>query len=125
MKKKILVVDDEPDIHTELASFLADEGYETSTASNGEEALRKVKLDRPDLIILDIVMPKMDGTLTHAKLKENPKTKDIPVIFLTGLRAKEDELKGVEVGGYPIFAKPFDFDELLATIREIISGKKI
>ena len=68
-------------------------------------------------------MPKLDGGAVCAELRKNPKTKEIPIIFLTGLRPKEDELRGIEIGGYPIFAKPFDFDELLATVRELIVAR--
>ena len=125
MRKKILVVDDEADIHQMLAEQLSDIGYETTVASDGDEALRKVQLTRPDLIILDVVMPGLDGPSVCAALKEDPKTKDIPIIFLTGLRPKEDELRGVEIGGYPVFAKPFNFEELLGTVREMINKPKI
>src|SRR3989338_2806471 len=120
MKKKILVVDDEPEIIEGLTESLSLLGYDVIGARDGKEALRKVQLEKPDLIILDVVMPGMHGADVCAALKANPKTKEIPIIFVTGLRPKEDELRGIEVGGYPIFAKPFDFDELLATIRELI-----
>ena len=125
MRKKILVVDDESEIHQMLAEQLSDTGYETIIASDGDEALRKIQLNRPDLVILDVVMPKMDGPTVCAALKEDPRTKNIPIIFLTGLRPKEDELRGVEIGGYPVFAKPFNFEELLGTVREMINKPKI
>ena len=118
------MVDDEPEITEGLSEQLSLSGYDAITAADGKEALRKVQLEKPDLIILDVVMPEMHGAAVCAALKGNPKTKDIPIVFLTGLRPKEDELRGIEVGGYPIFAKPFDFDELLATIRELTSRKK-
>ena len=125
MRKKILVVDDEIDIHQMIADRLTDVGYETTVASNGEEALRKIQLEKPDLVILDVVMPGIDGASVCATLKEDPRTKTIPIIFLTGLRPKEDELRGVEIGGYPVFAKPFNFEELLGTIREMINKPRI
>ena len=125
MRKKILVVDDESDIHEMLAEQLTDTGYEITIASNGDEALRKVQLNKPDLIILDVVMPGLDGPSVCAALKEDPKTKNIPIIFLTGLRPKEDELRGVEIGGYPVFAKPFNFEELLGTVREMINKPRL
>lgn len=124
MRKKILVADDEKEIREEIGLRLEEEGYEVTLAANGEQALRLVQLDKPDLVILDVVMPKMDGGAVCSALKENEKTQSIPVIFLTGLRPKEDELKGMEVGGYPIFAKPFNFEELLATIRELIAQRE-
>ena len=125
MRKKILVVDDESDIHEMLAEQLSEIGYETIVANDGEEALRKIQLNKPDLVILDVVMPKIDGPTVCAALKEDPKTKNIPIIFLTGLRPKEDELRGVEIGGYPVFAKPFNFEELLGTVREMINKPRL
>lgn len=125
MRKKILVVDDEADINQMLAEQLSDVGYETIVASDGNEALRKIQLIKPDLVILDVVMPGLDGPSVCAALKEDPRTKNIPVIFLTGLRPKEDELRGVEIGGYPVFAKPFNFEELLGTVREMINQSRL
>ena len=125
MAKTILVVDDEADIVDMLKDMLTETGYEVVTASDGKEALRKTKLLKPDLIVLDVNMPKMDGSEVIFTLKQNEATKNIPVIFLTALRSREDGF-GIEknVGGIPTFAKPFDFDELLGKIREMIAASE-
>lgn len=85
MAKKILVVDDEPDVVTYLTTVLKDAGYETLEASNGEEAMEKIRLTRPDLITLDITMPEMTGVKTYRTLKEDANLCTIPVIIITGV----------------------------------------
>ena len=86
--KRILVIEDEPQLAEVLGENLREDGYEVVLAGNGQEGLRKVQLTKPDLIILDVVMPKMDGAETYAHLQDSEKTKHIPVIFLTGLKTK-------------------------------------
>lgn len=124
MPKTILVVDDEQEIVDMLKEMLTETGYEVTTAENGKEALRKVKLLKPDLLILDVNMPKMDGAEVVLELRKNEATRTLPVIFLTGIRARDDGF-GMEknVGGIPTFAKPFDYDELLGKIRELLEEK--
>ncbi len=123
MPKKILVVDDEPDILKVLVARLKEHGFETVTAANGEEALLQAAAHKPNLIILDIMMPVMDGTEAAQRLKENPRTRDIPIIFLSALQTKTEEASdGGEVGDNIILAKPFDINVLLAKIRERTSG---
>jgi CheY-like chemotaxis protein len=85
MAKKILVVDDEADVVTYLTTVLTDAGYETASASNGEEAMEQIRKSRPDLITLDITMPEMTGVKTYRKLKEDESLKGIPVIMATGV----------------------------------------
>ena len=84
MSKKILVVDDEKDIVEIISMYLEREDYEPLAAYDGHEALQKIISQKPDLIVLDIMMPKLDGHSLNIKLKENPETKDIPVIVITG-----------------------------------------
>lgn len=123
MSKKILVVDDEPDILKVLVARLKEQGYETITALDGEQALAQAEQHKPDLIILDIMMPGMDGTEAAQKLKENPKTENIPIIFLSALQTKtEEESEGDRIGGNVILSKPFEINILLAKIREMSSG---
>jgi DNA-binding response OmpR family regulator len=118
--KTILIVDDEQSLAVELGDNLKEDGYKIVLASNGEDGLRKVQLAKPDLIILDVMMPKMDGGTMFAKLKESEKTHEIPVIFLTALKSDVDDfLMGRNIGNYTIFSKPFDHEELLGTIREM------
>ncbi len=85
MGKKILVVDDEPDVVTYLSAVLRDNGYEALEAYDGEEALAKIRSDRPDLVTLDVTMPEMTGVKAYRTLKEDEKLKDIPVIIVTGV----------------------------------------
>ncbi len=120
-KKKILIVDDERDVLSVLEKGLAGKGYLIITADNGEDAVMLAKSERPDLIILDLLMPGMDGTEVATKLKEHQQTKDIPVIFLTALLSKiEEEKYGQMIDGNIIFAKPFDSEELLTQIKKLL-----
>ncbi len=123
MKKKILVVDDEPDILRTTSIMLEDEGYEVITATNGEDALRKACVDNPDLILLDIMMPGMDGLEAQSRLKNDALTAHIPVIFLTARSSGPDKIKGLRRGVDDYITKPFDPDELLARMELILERK--
>ncbi len=113
-------MDDEKDVVSVLLQRLRSHGYEAVSAGNGEEALRTIKKEDFDLIILDIMMPVMDGTELGEILKNDPKTKNIPLIFLTVLETVEGR-PGYEVlGPNIVFAKPFDFKELAGKIDEIL-----
>lgn len=125
MSKKILVVDDEKDIVEIISMYLEKEGYEVAGADNGFVALDKIISEKPDLVILDIMMPKLDGHSLNIKLKENPETKGIPVIVITGkghlreiITARED----VTVADY--LEKPFQMDELLGKLKKIFEKKQ-
>lgn len=118
-KKKILVVDDEHDILAILDKRLSKEGYLVIKADNGMDAIRLAKTQQPDLIVLDIIMPEMSGSEVAEKLKKDPLTKNIPVMFLTCLFTKKDEIEmGHETGGNYFVAKPYDPNELLEEIRK-------
>lgn len=122
---KILVVDDEKDILTVLEKRLSGAGYFVIKADNGEDALRLAKDERPDLVLLDIVMPDMDGAQVAEALRNNPITKDIPIVFLTCLFTKEDEkMQGHKMGGNFFVAKPYNPQELLEEIRQRLLSKK-
>lgn len=119
--KKILIVDDEPDFVNMLKMRLEANNYEVITASDGEEGTKKAREEKPNLILLDIMMPKVDGTTMAQNLKLNPDTKDIPIIFLTCLYQKNEEKKmGNIIKGNLLMAKPFDAQELLTMIEKII-----
>ena len=122
MQKSILVVDDEPALVQMLSIRLANNGYKVLKAYNGKEALNIAREERPDLIILDILMPELDGSKTASLLKESPETKDIPIVFLTCLFTKEDEKESNIRGNTYFVAKPYDADQLLKVIRENIRG---
>jgi DNA-binding response OmpR family regulator len=122
-KKKILIVDDEPDALFILQKELTARDYSVITASNGRDAISLVRSQHPDLIILDVAMPDMDGGQVAEKLQEGLSTKDIPIIFLTALFPKrKGEEQGRVVAGHVFIAKPYDIDELVAQMEKLILG---
>lgn len=119
--KKILAVDDEEDVLLMLEKRLTSEGYSVITTTNGTSAIALAKSQHPDIIILDVAMPGMDGGEVAAKLREHPLTRSIPVIFLTVLLTKREEYQGNHtISSNITFAKPFDTEELLAQIKELL-----
>jgi DNA-binding response OmpR family regulator len=122
MEKKVLIVDDEQDVLDALEVRLVKEGYTVIKASNGSDAVLLARKERPDLILLDIMMPVMDGSKTAEKLREDFITKDIPIMFLTCLVTPEEEKHGLkEVGGNFFIAKPYNPQELLGEIKKRIA----
>lgn len=125
MKKgKILVVDDEVNITQILEFSIGSEGYEVITAANGEEAIDKARREQPDLIILDIMMPKIDGYEACRILKTNPLTKNIPVVLLTAKGRDIDKRLGYEVGATDYIVKPFSPNKLIERIHELLISTK-
>ncbi|NLJ75370.1 MAG: diguanylate cyclase [Firmicutes bacterium] len=122
-KQRILIVDDVRLNTKILESALGDE-YELSIASNGKEALAMVRTEMPDLILLDIIMPEMDGYEVCAELQRNEKTRDIPIIFLTALEGDENEAYGLELGAMDYIRKPFNVPVVKAKIRNHLELKK-
>jgi len=120
----ILIVDDEPANLDMLRQELDEEGYRLLTAVDGEEALIKVQEHVPDLVLLDVMMPRVDGFTVCRILKGSGKTVLIPVILLTALRSHEDRVRGIEAGADDFISKPFDRDELLAKIRALLRQKR-
>jgi two-component system alkaline phosphatase synthesis response regulator PhoP len=123
-KGKILVVDDEVYILHILDFSLGAEGFEVISANNGELGVEKAKLEKPDLIVLDIMMPVLDGYETCRRLKREPETKDIPVVLLTAKGRDVDKRLGFEVGAIDYIIKPFSPSRLIERIEEIIGCKK-
>lgn len=121
---KILIVDDEPFNVDILEQELAALGYKTLSAASGQEALAKVAAEAPDLILLDVMMPGMDGFTVCRLLKERKETQLIPIVFMTALGEREDRIKGIKVGGYDFFTKPPDREILLARIRNAVEMKQ-
>src|SRR5262249_55546710 len=121
---KILIVDDEPFNVDYLQQELGDLGYDTISAANGQEALRKVAAEAPDLILLDVMMPIMDGFTACRILKENEATQLIPIIIMTVLRETEERIKGIEAGADEFLSKPVDRRELLAPIQTALKRKQ-
>jgi len=124
MKGKILVVDDEVYILHILDFSLGAEGFDVVTANNGETAIAKAKQERPNLIVLDIMMPVLDGYETLKRLKADPDTKEIPVILLTAKGRDVDKRLGFEVGATDYIVKPFSPSRLIERIEEIIGCRK-
>jgi len=124
-KKKILVVDNNSDALEILRRLLEQNGYYVYTAINGESAVKRAVQVKPDLILLDVLMPGMDGFETCRQMKLNDKSKDIPVVFMTGLSTTENKLSGFEAGGIDYITKPFDQQEILARIKIHLSLREM
>jgi len=124
-KGKILVVDDIPVNIQLMQKYLSPAGYEILFARNGEEALVEVENGKPDLVLLDVMMPKMDGFETCRILKNNDKTKYIPIIMVTALNEIEDKVKGIEAGADDFITKPFNKLELLARTKSLLRIKRL
>ncbi|HBO97119.1 MAG TPA: hypothetical protein DE315_03465 [Candidatus Omnitrophica bacterium] len=122
--RTILVVDDEKEVLDWLEKKLSGENYAVLRASAAKEALEKTRKSKPDLILMDIVLPDMEGSDAVRILAEDPATGHVPVIFMSGIISKEDERTQLEVnvGGrlYKALSKPFEFEELLKEIQKIM-----
>lgn len=123
-RPRILIVDDEPLNVDYLEQELEDLGYETRSAFDGQEALAVVADEVPDLILLDVMMPVMDGFAVCQQLKENEETRLIPIIIMTALNAVEDRVKGIEAGADDFLTKPVDERELRARIQTALKLKE-
>ncbi|WP_297534072.1 response regulator transcription factor [Thalassolituus sp.] len=117
----ILIVDDTPESLAFMNEALAGAGYTVLVAMDGEQALNIARLMTPDLILMDGVMPRMDGFEACRALKASPDSEDVPVIFLTGLSDSSDVLKGLEAGGVDYLTKPVNLDEMLARVQVHLS----
>ena len=120
-KKKILVVDDEKDLTALVSLHMKMAGFEVLTASNGEKALDLSREEKPDLIILDLMLPKIDGWQVCERLRQDIATQDIPVIMLTARAETEDKLKGFEAGADDYVTKPFSPRELVARVKRVLA----
>jgi two-component system KDP operon response regulator KdpE len=117
MPKKILIVDDNLQLRSMLKSYLVQEGFSIETASNGKEALFVARYEKPDLVILDIMMPGMDGWEVCRRLRS---TSPVPILMLTAKGAQEDVIQGLELGADDYLKKPFDLRELELRIAAIL-----
>lgn len=121
MTKMIMIVDDEPNTVELVKLVLETEGYETSAAYSGSEALEKIKTKKPDMILLDIMMPLMDGWAVRTKLSEEKETKDIPIIMLTAKAQPIDRMIGLHVVGVSDYiTKPFGRRELVDRVKAVL-----
>jgi len=124
MQDRILIVDDESSARAALELLLKREGFEVKCATNGESALVECAAFRPDLILLDIVMPGMDGFEVCRRIKATPEGRLTPVVLITGLSATEDRIKGINAGADDFLSKPIDINELLARTRSLLRLKQ-
>jgi two-component system sensor histidine kinase/response regulator len=122
-KSKILIVDDAIDTVELLRKRFHSEGYDTSEAYDGEEALERVDEYNPDLIVLDVMMPKIDGYEVCRRLKNDENKKYIPILMLTAKGGVESKVKGLEIGADDYLAKPFDYKELSARVKSLLTIK--
>ncbi len=120
----ILIVDDVPKNIQVVASFLKPEGYKLAFAQNGKNAIAQAKSQNIDLILLDVMMPEMDGFEVCSHLKESPNTRDIPVVFLTGKVETENIVQGFATGAVDYVTKPFNREELLARVKTHLELKR-
>jgi DNA-binding response OmpR family regulator len=119
-QKRILIADDEEDVVTTLQFTLEKEGYQCLTAYDGKEALDKAKRENPDLIVLDIMMPKMNGYEVSRLLKFDARFKHIPIVMLTARTQAKDKEIGRDTGADVYITKPFEMDDLVSTVHNIL-----
>lgn len=124
-KQKILCVDDEPKNLKLAADLLQLWGYDVVTAGDGEAALEVLQTTKPDLILLDVMMPKLDGYEVCRRIKSAKETQFIPVVMLTALSEKEDRIKGIEADADDFISKPFDKEELKARVKSLLRIKSL
>lgn len=123
MSKKILVIDDEEIIRKFLKIHLVKNGFEVKEAADGEQAIEQLKKENFDLLICDIIMPKKNGLEVLQEVRSNPKTRDIPLIFLTAKNQDSDVFKGYELGATYYITKPFTKSQLLFGVNLMFENK--
>ncbi len=123
MPSTILIVDDEPAFRDYLGTLLRTQGFRVVAAGDGIDALDQFAQNQPDLVLLDIEMPLMDGFEVCHRLKQNPEARLTPVVLITGLTASEDRIRGIEVGANDFLSKPVDRNELMARVKSLLSLK--
>jgi len=120
LSHRILVVDDEADITALVAYHLAKAGYRVSTAANGTDALRSAREERPDVVVLDLMLPGVSGLDVLAELRRRPESRDVGVILLTARRDEPDRIKGLTLGADDYLTKPFSPDELVLRVQALL-----
>jgi len=120
-QKKILVVDDEVDLVETLRFSLETEGFDVLVSYNGEDALNQARKESPDLILLDLMLPKLDGYKVCRLLKFDERFKHIPILMLTAKTQQKDKLLGKETGANEYITKPFEIDELMKKVKTYLN----
>jgi len=119
-EKRILVVDDEPHAIRALTFILKKEGYDVYSALNGEEAMARVRESKPDLMFLDVMMPRKNGFEVCQEIKDDPGLSDIYIIMLTAKGQEKDREKGLSLGADEFITKPFSLTDIVARVRELL-----
>ena len=125
LKSKVLVVDDEPGYTDILEWCLVPEGYDVETAKDGEEALKKVNEIKPDIILTDVMMPKMDGFEVVRRVRADEKTRLIPIVLITALGQTEERIKGIESGCDDFISKPYNIELVIARVKALLKIKEL
>ena len=125
MNPLILVVDDQADTRLMLNMLLKFNGYQVSEAVDGVDALQKIQTAKPDAIILDVMMPRMDGITLCKKLRNHPQTTDLPIIMLSGKTTVESENEGLQAGANYYMFKPMSIQSLLKNINQLLASQPI
>ncbi|MCC5898826.1 MAG: response regulator transcription factor [Phormidium sp. BM_Day4_Bin.17] len=123
MSDKLLLVDDEPGLREAVQAYLSQSGFTVEVATNGQEGLDKLQQDIPDLVITDIMMPEVDGYQLLKQMREDPRLKSIPVVFLTARGMTSDRIQGYQARCDAYISKPFDPDELVAVVENLLARR--
>lgn len=123
MREKILLMENVPEQVEMLRARLEEEGYEVISAIDGKEGLKKASEEKPDLILLDLIMPKVDGIEVCSRLKEGADTRHIPIIITTAIDSDETKENSLAAGAKDFVTKPYDLEELLTKIRRLLADK--
>ena len=122
MTKRVLIVDDEPNIVISLEFLLKREGFAVSVARDGEEALAAIRAQVPDLVILDVMMPRLDGFSVLSQVRADPAVAAVPVLMLTAKGREAEQKKGLALGANAYLPKPFSTHELIAKAKALLAG---
>lgn len=123
-RPRVVIADDDPDIRRLVEMTVTNAGCDVTVASDGEEALERVRDSRPDLVILDVLMPRMDGWEVARALKSDPATREVPVMFLTSRGQEHDVLEGFDSGAVDYMVKPFSPRELQVRVRAVLAKRQ-
>ncbi|MGC9505504.1 response regulator transcription factor [Baaleninema sp.] len=123
MSAKLLLVDDEPGLREAVQAYLADSGFTVVVATNGQEGWEKVQQEDPDLVVTDIMMPEVDGYQLLQKMREDPRFRGLPVVFLTARGMTSDRIQGYQARCDAYISKPFDPDELVAVVENLLDRR--
>jgi DNA-binding response OmpR family regulator len=119
--KKIIFIEDEPHLQEELAASLAEQGYEVHNAYDGEAGLEMVRKEKPDLVVLDLILPKKDGFTVLEEIKADPDTKDVPVLVLSNLETTENVERAIRLGAASYLVKPnYEISYITKKIKEVL-----